>query len=200
MSRLIAAILVAMLALAVAGCAPAADQPAEQPPPAQPAPAPATPPAGAPAAAETDVLSPRPGQAFEPFPTDDTLVPKEILDRIETEQPMLIFFYDNTQLITNDQRAVIDAVLADYRGLIDLIAFDVGKYVVTDASGKITAKPELLEDPTTEKVARLISSDNLNVTHTPYIVFVDGQGHITHRYRGYVDESLIEREVLRATQ
>jgi len=199
MSRLIAVVLVAMLALVVAGCAPAEEPPADQPPPDAAAPAPVAPAEGT-EAAEGNVLSPRPEQAFVPFPTDDTLVPQEILDRIETKQPMLIFFYDTTQLTTNDQRAAIDAAMADHRGLIDLIAFDVGKYVVTNAAGEITAKPELLEDPTTEKVARLISSGNLNITHTPYIVFVDGQGHITHRYSGYVDESLITREILRATQ
>jgi len=202
MSRLIAVILVAMLALVAAGCAPAEDQAVDQPPPgeAAPAPDPAALAGDPEAAAEGNVLSPLPEQPFEPFSTDETLVPQEILDRLETQQPMLLFFHDATQRSTNDQREAIDAVLADHRGLIDMIAFDVGKYVTTDASGKITAKPELLEDPTTEKVARLISSDHLNVTYTPYLVFVDGQGHITHRYRGYVDERLIEREILRATQ
>lgn len=202
MSRLIAATLVAMLALVAAGCAPAEEPPAEQSPPgeAAPAPDPAAVPGDPEAAAEGNVLSPTPEQAFEPFPTDETLVPPEILDRLETQQPMLLFFFDATQRSADDQRKAINAALADHRGLIDMIAFDVGKYVTTDAYGKISVKPELLEDPATEKVARLISSDHLNVINTPYLVFVDGQGHVTHRYRGYVDERLIEREILRATQ
>jgi hypothetical protein len=149
---------------------------------------------------ETDVLSPLPDQTFEAFPTDETLVPSAILNRLSTGQPMLLLFYDPAQRITDDQREAVDSVISDYRGLIDLVSYDIGKFVTTSESGAITLRPGITEDEDADKVARLLNSDNLAVTYTPYLIFVDHQGQITHRYRGYVDEKLIEREVLRATQ
>jgi hypothetical protein len=123
-----------------------------------------------------------------------------ISQRIAASKPMLIFFYDSQQKTTDDQRAAIDTVLNDYRGTIDLVSFDAGKYVTVDESGTVSVKPGMEEDETAERVARLMSADNLDVRFTPYLVFVDRQGYITYRYRGYVDESAIEREVLRATE
>ncbi len=152
------------------------------------------------AESEADVLSPLPEQEFEPFPTDETVIPSAVLDRLETKQPMILFFYDSTQRASDDQREEIDSVISDYRGLIDLVAFDVGKYVKTSEDGKIEVLPGLSDDDTADKAAKLIGSDYLAVDYTPYIVFVDTQAHITFRMRGYNDAVAIEREVLRATQ
>lgn len=197
MDRRIAVFVVALCALFMFGCAPAEEPAAEQP--ADAAPAPAAPAPVDPAAAPTPDLSPRPTQAFVPFPTDVNLVPQVILDRLETDQPMLIFFFDPAQRTTDDQRAEIEAVMEDYRGVIDLVTFDVGRFVTTSESGAVTLRPGITEDQSADKVARLMSAENLNVTATPYIIFVDGQGHITHRFQGFVDRTLIDRETSRAT-
>ncbi|MCL4554504.1 MAG: hypothetical protein M1617_03555 [Actinobacteria bacterium] len=197
MDRRIAVFVVALCALFMFGCAPAEEPAPEQP--ADAAPAPAAPAPVDPAAAPTPDLSPRPTQAFVPFPTDVNLVPQVILDRLETDQPMLIFFFDPAQRTTDDQRTEIEAVMEDYRGVIDLVTFDVGRFVTTSESGAITLKPGITEDESADKVARLMSAENLNVTATPYIIFVDDQGHITYRFQGFVDRTLIDRETSRAT-
>jgi len=196
MSRIIVVALLILSTLLFFGCAPA-EEPAED----AAAPAPVEAPApGAVVGEDANALSPQPQQVFEPFPTDETLVPEAILDRLETQQPMLLFFHDPAQRVTDDQRQQIEAVIDDYRGVIDLVSFDIGKYVKTDDSGRIELRPGITEDPSADKVARLLSSDNLNVTFTPYLIFIDGQGHITHRFRGFVDEKIIEREIMRATE
>lgn len=148
----------------------------------------------------SNTLSPQEASVFEAFPTDPEVLPAEIKQRLDSKRPMLIYFFDATQRHTDDARAQVDAVLADYRGLIDLVAFDVSKYVTTDASGSVQPKPGIADDPTAQQVAMLLSSNYLNVTYTPYIVFVDRQGYITYRFRGMIDADLLERQVLRATE
>jgi hypothetical protein len=162
----------------------------------------ATPPAPEDAAGEEVAIadaSPAEPQAFEPFPTADEVLTSEIAERLEAEQPMIILFYDEAQQTSDDQRAQVDAVLADYRGLIELVAYDVGEYVQVDEDGSITVLPDMAKDESAQKVARLFSEDYLGITFTPYLVFVNADGYITYRYRGFVDSKLIEREVLRAT-
>ncbi|MDP2401495.1 MAG: hypothetical protein Q8M66_05900 [Actinomycetota bacterium] len=204
MSRLVAVVIAVFLVFTVAGCGGGDENDTGGEVSVQTgdgaAEAPAVEAVAGDAVDEADVLSPLLEQPFEPFPTDETLVPSAILDRLSTGQPMLLLFYDPAQRITDDQREAVDAVISDYRGIIDLVSYDIGKFVTTSESGKITLRPGITEDVDADKVARLLNSDNLNVTFTPYLIFVDTQGHITHRYRGYVDEKLIEREVLRATQ
>lgn len=150
--------------------------------------------------ASSNTLSPQEAQKFEAFPTDEEALPDVIAQRLESERPMLVLFYDATQKTTDDQRVAVDSVMAEYRGLIDLVSFDVSKYVTTDASGVVTPKDAITDDPTARAVATLMGGDHLNVKFTPYIVFVDKQGYITYRVRGYVDSAFIEREVLRATE
>ncbi len=148
----------------------------------------------------SDTISPLEEQKFVAFPTDEDVLPDAIKQRLEAAQPMLIFFGDPTQKTNDDQAEAIDAVMGDYRGLISLVTFDVGKYVTSDQDGTIEIKAGMENDPTAKKVARLLGSDYLNIKFTPYLVFVNSDGYITHRVRGYVDSALIEREVLRATE
>lgn len=200
MRRLFAALIVVMLAFSLTGCGGGEEPPAEEvATQTQPAAAPAAP-VVVPGQEVVVDLTPGEEQTFEPFPVAEEVVPDVIAQRIAAKKPMLIFFYDSQQKTTDDQRAAIDVVLAQYRGTIDLVSFDSGKYVTLDDSGTVTVKPGMKDDETAERVARLMGSDNLDVRFTPYLVFVDRQGYITYRYRGYVDESAIEREVLRATE
>lgn len=148
----------------------------------------------------SDTISPLEEQKFVAFPTDEDVLPDAVKQRLDAAQPILIFFGDATQKTNDDQAEAIDAVMGDYRGLISLVSFDVGKYVTSDQDGKIEVKAGMENDPTAKKVARLLGSDYLNIKFTPYLVFVNSDGYITHRVRGYVDSALIEREVLRATE
>lgn len=161
---------------------------------------------GVPAPATTDVaeegadLTPLEEQVFEPFPADEEILTDEIAQRLQAEQPILVYFYDSSQKTSDDQRAEIDAVLDDYRGLIELVSYDVGKYVSIAEDGEITVLTSMADDETAKKIANLLSPDFLDVRFTPYLVFVNSDGYVTYRYRGPVDSSLVEREVLRATE
>lgn len=206
MRRLVAVMVASALVVSLAGCGgggeePAAEQGGEVAVQTQ---APAAPPAPTGAAADAadteNTLSPGEEQVFEPFPVDDELTPDVVRQRLESGQPMLLFFYDGAQKATDDQQAAIDETLADYRGLIDLVSFDTARYVSTDDSGTISVKPGMEDDETAQQVARLLGAEALGVKFTPYIVFVNDRGYITYRIRGYVDSALIEREVLRATE
>ena len=196
MRRLVAALIAGVLCLVLVGCGGGGETAEETTPP----PAPETPATAAPPEAVEPSLSPQPEQVFEPFPTDEAVLPEEVAARLESGQPMIVFFYDEAQPTTSFQKSAVETVLEDYRGLIDQVSFNVGKYVTVDEDGAITIKPEMAEDEAARKVANLLGSDYLAVTFTPYLVIVDEQGYITHRFRGPIDAESLEREVLRATQ
>ena len=201
MRRLIAVATLVALALMLTACGgggePAADQPAE-------ATAPAPPPSAAAEEVKPD-RSPSEGQVYEPFPTDPEVVPKEILDRLEEGQSMLLYFYDGDQSTTKQQTEAVDEVMKDYPGLIDELRYDVGKYVVTGTDGSITLDQEALmevedqpaEEQNAQMVAQLLGSEWLDVTFSPYIIFTDADGYITYRIRGPVDSKILEGQVLR---
>lgn len=151
----------------------------------------ATPPAATPAAApaQGDNLSPLPSSASAAFPTDPASVPQAVLDDLVAHKPMLVFWFDPTTNVSTDQRAEIDVVLKKYVGAIELVSFD---YTSGIPVGGSTLPAEI------DKSERMTGL--LNVNTTPYIVLVDSNGQITHRFAGFVDRGLLEREVLRATQ
>ena len=112
---------------------------------------------------------------------------------------MLLFFYDSTQNVTDDQREEIDAVVEENRGLIDLVAYDIGKYTTVDSDGDVTVDDGARR--TTPSAQQAVSSPaQLGVELTPYIVIVDDQGYIIWQFAGFVDRELLEREVQRATE
>lgn len=203
MRRLVVVILAVALALTLTGCGGGGEEPAEAPAEeAEPA---------APAPAEDEEVvrdnSPTEGQVYEPFPTDPEVVPQGVLDRIEDGQPMMLFIYDEDQSATKQQTDWVNTVAKDYPGLIDVLSYDVGQFVETDENGAITANTEALteaEDQPAEyadaqKIARLLGSEWLNVTYTPYIFIIDEDGYITFRVRGPIDSDMLEGQVLRAT-
>lgn len=193
MRRLVAALVIATVAISLTGCGgsgttttttavPASTQSAP-PPPGSTA---ATP------ASTTNLLSPSEAGTGVPFPMSGASVPKEITVRVRKHQPMLVLFYDPTQVSTKDVRTEIDVSLKAYRGLIDLLAFDVTGALPDPVTG-MTAK-----NAEAEQVALLTQS--LKVGFTPYMIFVDKNAVITGRFRGYIDRKLLEREILKATQ
>jgi hypothetical protein len=148
------------------------------------------PPAAAPAGLDpnVDTKSPTEEANGEPFPVQVGSVPTVVLENLKAKRPMFILYYDSTQLVTDDQRAEVDAVMAKYRGLIELIAYDVRTGEELDAAS---------QDPEIAKAMEMAGL--LDVKYQPYSIFVDRYGRITGRFSGFVDEQLLEREVLRAT-
>jgi hypothetical protein len=136
----------------------------------------------------SDTRSPKELVHNEQFPTDKSSVPQAVLDRLKAKQAMLIFFFDTAQIVTTEERDEVDAVVSKYRGLIDLVAYDVESGLAsTDASRDVETRKAFT-------MAGLVG-----VKHTPYVLFVDRAGRITGRFSGFADRTLLEREVLRAT-
>jgi len=196
------AVVLALTAVAVTGCG-GGDETADQTTTGTTAETPVTPPAPTAAAAAPADRSPTETVVYEPFPTDPEVTPESVLQLIESKQPMMVFFYDSTQKTTNDQKVGIDGdggldeLMAQYRGAIDLVSFDIGRYLKTGADGQITTDPAFASDPAAQQAAGLAAE--LGVKFTPYVVIVDGNGYIVGRFRGWDDYKNIEREVLRAT-
>jgi len=205
-SRFVAVALVLALGLAallLVGCGGStAEEPTTTDTTAQ---APATPAAPANAAAVAPAVDRSPAEevVYAPFPTDPQITPKPVLQRLQAKQPMIVYFYDPSQKTSNDAKAGVDGkggldlIMSDYRGAIDLVSFDVGKFVKTSATGKITVDPAFSDSASGQQTAALAAE--LGVDFTPYLVIVDGDGYIIARFRGWEDTENIEREVLRAT-
>jgi hypothetical protein len=141
--------------------------------------------------ANADVLSPLAGGAPMPFPTDAAGIPKSVLDNLAAKKPMLIFWYDPTTRVSHDQRTEIDAALDQFAGEITLFAFDYTSGIPVGSA--TTSLPAEIDKA--ERMTQL-----LKVSTTPYIVFVNANGVITFRFAGFVDRTLLKREVMRATQ
>jgi len=192
MRRLVVAIIAAAFVLTLFGCGggeePAA--PAETPA-AEPAPA-----AAAPAAPAVVPLSENEPPIFEPFPTASA-IPTAVAELIDAKQPTLIYFYDPSQHSSKETRKIIDTVLEDNRGLVDLVAYDIGKYVSDDAAEPVTIDEDFAKDPKYQASINLARV--LDVSYTPYIVLTDSQGYIIWKFKGLADKDFLEREVLRAS-
>ncbi len=195
MRRLVVALIIAMLAFALAGCggggeeaAAPAETPVAAPAPAAPVPAEAN--------AVTGISDNEP-DIFAPFPTGSSIA-TAVAERIADKQPTLIFFYDSGQYTAAQNRKIIDSVLDDNRGLVDLVAYDIGKYTTIDASGTITFDPDFDSDSNAQVAVQMARV--LGVSFTPYIVLTDTQGYIIWKHRGLVDKVFLEREVQRATR
>jgi hypothetical protein len=184
MRRIVVAIVVALLAFTVIGCGTAEDTAAEdapvtEEPEAAPAPAePEGPEYLTDRSANDDDIAPAP---FPSFTT--TLTPYAFQAKLDAGRPMVIHFYDSEQLVTDDVREEIDAVVDDYRGLIDMVTFDVS------GNGDATAAE-----------AATMYANELGVTSTPYTLIVDRDSFITWRWKGYAESGVIKREVERATR
>ena len=182
MRRTVVALTLAVLLLVVPGCG-GGDAPTDG------APADTAPPADAPAAAEpAEPITDRSANDSDlepmPFPSFTTTeTPSVISEKLDAGRPMLIFFFDPAQGVTPAIRAEVDAVMDDYRGLVDLVTFDVGGPNESDSAARAVTY-----------------ATELGITTTPYLLTVDGNGFVTWRWKGYVDRAYIEREVERASR
>lgn len=185
MRRIVVAFVVAALAFVLAGCgggaeeAPAADAAAD---PAAAAPAPAA------APVVPAYMTDRSANLDEATPTvfpsfTSTITPSAFQAKLDARRPMAILFYDSKQLVTGDVRGEMDAVIADYRGLIDLVTFDVS------GAG----------DQKAAEAATMYAAE-LGVQSTPHILIVDRNAFIIWQWRGFADRETLGREVERATR
>jgi hypothetical protein len=137
---------------------------------------------------------------FKPFPAG-TDIPAALAQMVTVDkQPTIIFFYDPTQNTSKEVRAIIDTVRNANRGMVELVTYDVGKYVKTSADGAITVDPALSETTATKQAVLLARNPDIDVTLTPFIVITDGQGYIIYKHRGLIDKAFLEREVRRAAR
>ena len=195
MRRFVVVLIVALMALTLVACG-GADEPE---PVADPDVGDAAPPP--PVVEEDPDLSPIEESVFEPFPVDPEIgLPESVRSRLDARQPMIILFMDETQDGSDYQVELIENVIETYRGLIDVVTFDVSRYVTHDEDGKIFVDPAINEDEAGRQVGRMIDVDNLDIRYTPFTIIVDKQAHVTWRYRGISDDKTLEREVLRVTE
>jgi len=194
MRRSVVVIVIALLALVLTGCGGGDDAAA---PAATPAAAPVA--AAAPAAGDQEVtgISDNVAPIFAPFPTGSTIT-TEVAERVAAKQPTLIYFYDSGQNTAAENRKIIDKVLDDNRGLVELVAYDIGKYTSVDETGNITIDPAFANDPSANVAVGMARA--LGVSFTPYIVLTDTQGYTIWKFRGFVDKDFLEREVQRASR
>lgn len=198
MRRLVAATVVVLLAFTLVGCGGGGGgeetaAPEQQAPPA----APAAPRTGLPTTPIED-RSIESTETFVPFSSVDA-TPPAVEQRLRTKQAMLLFFYDSSMQVSDDDREQVEEVVSNNRGAIDLITYDLGKYVSVNAQGEVEIEEENIAGDENAKLAVRFARV-VGVTHLPYIVIVDDQGYQIFWSRGFVDAQLLERQVERATR
>ena len=183
MRRIVVALVVATMAFALVGCGGEAEEPAVDPVETEVDEA-------EPAAEliEPEYMLDRSANLDEATPTvfpsfTSTTTPHAFQEKLDTRRPMLIFFYDSEQVVTKDTRTEIDSVLEGYRGLIDLVSFDVS------GGGDMKAAE-----------AATMYAAELGVQTTPHTLVVDRDAFITWQWRGYLESDTLKREVERATR
>jgi len=184
MRRIVVAFVVAVLAFALVGCGGGEEAATETAPEADAAAAPAAAPEPMEPAYVTDRSLNVDETTPTPFPSfTTTITPYAFQEKLDARRPMLILFYDKGQTVTKDLRAEVDAVIEEYRGLIDLVTFDV--------SGG--GDPKAAEDA-------IVYATELGVQGTPHVLIVDRGSFITWQWKGYVERGVLEREVERVTR
>jgi hypothetical protein len=192
MRRLVAALVILMVAASLAACG-GSGAGAGAAAPAAPAATATAATAGTPVS--SDIYSPtQTVQPYQQFPIDRSQVPSSVLEKLANRMPVILYWFDPTTQVSKDQGAEFNAIMPKYRGLIELESIDYTQTLAT--TGTPSGMPAV--GATSTKYA--LMTGLLKVTTTPYVVFVDRFGRITYRYAGFVDRTLLEREILRATQ
>lgn len=161
-------------------------------------------PAASTAAAQTlpaiDDRSANASDTFVPFPTGAD-VPAVLNQKITVDkQPTLIYFYDSSQQTSQEVRSIIDDVRYSNRGLVDLVAYDIGKYLTANADGSVDVDSGLAKDSADSLAVTFARNPAIDVSYTPFIVLTDDQGYIIFEHAGLIDATWLEREVQRAAE
>lgn len=195
MRRTFVVLIVTVLALALAGCGgggETATPPTQRPATSAPTPAPGT----APVLTVVPDRSVNASPTFVPFPSGE-FVPADLKAGIVAKRPTIILFHD-ASYTSATTREIIDQIRKEDRGVIDLVVYDLGRYVKTSPTGEIAIDSTLTADASAQQPVLLARA--LGVTAVPFVVVTDTQGYIIWKYRGLVDKALLTREVRRATQ
>lgn len=203
MRRLVVALFALVLVLIVAGCG--GGGAAETPPATTTGTSGAA--GGAAGAGSSTTALPEPSDrsavesaTFVAFPTGDD-IPPDLMYKVTVEkQPTLVYFFDSTQHASKEVRTAIDEVRADNRGLVDLVAYDVGRYLKVNLDGTVEIDSAFADNPSAKSAIQLARNPVIDVSFTPFIVLTDAQGYIIYKHRGLIDRKLLEREVLRAAR
>ncbi len=143
-------------------------------------------------------LSAEESATFVPFPEGED-VPTTVAERLASGRPMLLLFQDDMQLDDDDLRAEVNRVVKNNSGMVDLLTYDIGKYSSVNDSGAVEVDSAKLDASSAAQesvnLARLVG-----VTFAPYVVIVDDQGYIIFRHSGYIDSTLLERQILRVSE
>jgi hypothetical protein len=139
----------------------------------------------------TAALSVKPITTPRPFPEVTAQnAPKVVLDALAAKRAFMIVYYDSSQVVTADQRVVIDELAKKFRGLIEFITFDLAT-LSKAADGSVAKRTATLAAELAQK---------LDIGYEPAIVIVDKSGQIIWQSTGFYDAGTLEREILRATQ
>ncbi len=193
MRRLVVVLIVAAFAVSLAGCGGGGAATTTTPP--APAPAAAAPPPGLPLTITN--RSANETITFAPFPITST-TPTAVKDVIAAKQPSMIFFYDSQDNVSQQAQDVIDDVREENRGLVDLISYDIGKWVTVSKAGTMTIDPAFATDAEARRSITLARS--LGASTIPFVVLTDSQGYIIWKRHGALDRAMLEREVQRAAK
>lgn len=202
MRRLVVALFVVLLAFSLVGCGGGGEeeQPAttDQNQAAQQAAPPATAARPGQDAAPIEDRSIESSETFVVFSSKDA-TPPAVAQRLEAKQAMILYFYDSSQLQADDVREQVEAVADDNRGDVDLLTYDLGKFVSVNASGFVEVEEDKLANNENASVAARFARV-AGVDHLPYVIIVDDQGYKIFWARGFIDAELLERQVERASR
>jgi len=138
------------------------------------------------------------GKVFVKFPVAEG-TPQAIADAIAEKQPLIIFFFDPDQRVTNDVRAQINTVIEDNTGLVELYSYNLGEFASVDSDGLVQEDAAALEQDSAGQATVALARE-LGVKFTPHLTVVDSQGYIIFQHSGFLDADMIERQVQRAAE
>ncbi len=194
MRRIVAVVVAALMVTSVVflgGCASSPESSSSAPSSGSaPAAAPPAPPSASKTAAVTTLSAP-PQTTPRPFPTVSAVdTPAAVVAALKGKHAFILVFYDTRQTETDDQKRVIAAMQNKYRGLIDVVTFDLA--TLTSAKKDSAAYKEA--------ASAVTLGQKLTIGYMPAIVIVSKDGQITWQSSGVLDEGSLEREILRATR
>ncbi|MGV8082407.1 MAG: hypothetical protein AB2L09_02065 [Coriobacteriia bacterium] len=103
-------------------------------------------------------------------------VPSNLRSSLEDGRPILVFFYDERSAVSQENKQIIDAFLAENIGLVDSYSYEL------DSSGTID-------------LAGL-----LGVSEVPAVVVIDRSGEVSYLRSGLVDQEFLSREIFSAAK
>lgn len=102
-------------------------------------------------------------------------VPSNLRSSLEDSRPILVFFYDGSA-VSQEDKQIIDALLAENIGLVDSHFYDIESTGTVDLAGL------------------------LGVSEVPAVVLIDRSGEVSYLRSGLVDQEFLSREIFSAAK